>query len=179
MSNLLRLNLRAGLTETCAGTFVSLPNEMPMLGTVGPPVPNVDVCLESVPEMGYDALAEVPRGEVCVRGSTLFSGYYKREDLTREVMVDGWFHTGFLDWLFPFLYWYWFLVVIATSLVHLCIRWCWWVAARWKLENYWPQKEYFQAITRRICCSWELGEHLWSCFWHWLGTSILFLLVYF
>lgn len=97
MSNLLRLNLRAGLTETCAGTFVSLPNEMPMLGTVGPPVPNVDVCLESVPEMGYDALAEVPRGEVCVRGSTLFSGYYKREDLTREVMVDGWFHTGFLD----------------------------------------------------------------------------------
>ncbi|PON45222.1 2,3-dihydroxybenzoate-AMP ligase [Parasponia andersonii] len=83
-----------GLTETCAGTFVSLPNELPMLGTVGPPVPNVDVCLESVPEMGYDALAEVPRGEVCVRGSTLFSGYYKREDLTSEVIVDGWFHTG-------------------------------------------------------------------------------------
>ncbi|XP_030951886.1 long chain acyl-CoA synthetase 4 isoform X1 [Quercus lobata] len=83
-----------GLTETCAGTFVSLPNEMPMLGTVGPPVPNVDVCLESVPEMGYDALSNTPRGEVCVRGRTLFSGYYKREDLTKEVMVDGWFHTG-------------------------------------------------------------------------------------
>ncbi|KAG2677053.1 hypothetical protein I3843_12G082900 [Carya illinoinensis] len=83
-----------GLTETCAGTFVSLPNELPMLGTVGPPVPNVDVCLESVPEMGYDALSNTPRGEVCVRGKTLFSGYYKREDLTKEVMVDGWFHTG-------------------------------------------------------------------------------------
>lgn len=83
-----------GLTETCAGTFVSLPNEMPMLGTVGPPVPNVEVCLESVPEMGYDANAEVPRGEVCVRGATLFSGYYKREDLTTEVVIDGWFHTG-------------------------------------------------------------------------------------
>ncbi|KAI9076088.1 hypothetical protein K1719_041949 [Acacia pycnantha] len=83
-----------GLTETCAGTFVSLPNELAMLGTVGPPVPNVDVCLESVPDMGYDALSSQPRGEICVRGSTLFSGYYKREDLTNEVLVDGWLHTG-------------------------------------------------------------------------------------
>ncbi|KAG6409359.1 hypothetical protein SASPL_127398 [Salvia splendens] len=83
-----------GLTETCAGTFVSIPDELNMLGTVGPPVPNVDVCLESVPEMGYDALSSKPRGEVCVRGDTLFSGYYKREDLTKEVFVDGWFHTG-------------------------------------------------------------------------------------
>ncbi|KAE9459600.1 hypothetical protein C3L33_08484, partial [Rhododendron williamsianum] len=83
-----------GLTESCAGTFVSLPNELDMLGTVGPPVPNVDVCLESVPEMQYDALSSTPRGEICVRGETLFSGYYKREDLTKEVLVDGWFHTG-------------------------------------------------------------------------------------
>ncbi|KAK4422516.1 Long chain acyl-CoA synthetase 4 [Sesamum alatum] len=83
-----------GLTETCAGTFVSIPEEMNMLGTVGPPLPNVDVCLESVPEMGYDALSRTPRGEVCVRGDTLFSGYYKREDLTKEVLIDGWFHTG-------------------------------------------------------------------------------------
>ncbi|XP_022970006.1 long chain acyl-CoA synthetase 4-like [Cucurbita maxima] len=83
-----------GLTETCGGTFVTLPNELRMLGTVGPPVPNVDICLESVPEMGYDSLASTPRGEVCIKGDTLFAGYYKREDLTTEVLVDGWFHTG-------------------------------------------------------------------------------------
>lgn len=65
-----------------------------MMGTVGPPLPNVEVRLESVPEMGYDALSSIPSGEVCVRGKTLFSGYYKREDLTEEVMIDGWFHTG-------------------------------------------------------------------------------------
>eukprot|EP01018_Ginkgo_biloba_P004871 Gb_12193 [translate_table: standard] len=65
-----------------------------MLGIVCPPVPNVDACLESIPKMVYDALGQVPRGEVCVRVKTLFSGYYKREDLTNEVMVDGWFHIG-------------------------------------------------------------------------------------
>ncbi|KAJ1284585.1 hypothetical protein BS78_03G216000 [Paspalum vaginatum] len=83
-----------GLTETCAGSFVSLPNQMSMIGTVGPPVPNIDVRLESVPEMNYDALASTARGEICIRGETLFSGYYKREDLTKEVLIEGWFHTG-------------------------------------------------------------------------------------
>ncbi|XP_039059457.1 long chain acyl-CoA synthetase 4-like [Hibiscus syriacus] len=83
-----------GLTESCGGSFVCLPNELSMLGTVGPPVPNVDVRLESVPEMNYDALSSTPRGEVCIRGKTLFSGYHKREDLTSEVLVDGWLHTG-------------------------------------------------------------------------------------
>ncbi|CAM8956253.1 unnamed protein product [Rhodiola kirilowii] len=83
-----------GLTESCAGSFVSLPNELGMLGTVGPPVPNIDVCLESVPEMNYDALGSKPQGEICIRGNSLFSGYYKREDLTKEVLIDGWLHTG-------------------------------------------------------------------------------------
>ncbi|CAK9222646.1 unnamed protein product [Sphagnum troendelagicum] len=83
-----------GLTESCAASFIQVPNCISMQGTVGPPLPNIDVRLESVPELGYDALANPPRGEICIRGNTLFAGYYKREDLTREVLVDGWFHTG-------------------------------------------------------------------------------------
>jgi long-subunit acyl-CoA synthetase (AMP-forming) len=86
----------SGLTETCAGSFISLPNDMNMLGTVGLPLQHTEVRLESVPEMGYDALGNTSRGEVCMRGKTLFSGYYKRDDLLKEVMIDGWFHTGML-----------------------------------------------------------------------------------
>ncbi|XP_047335425.1 long chain acyl-CoA synthetase 4-like [Impatiens glandulifera] len=83
-----------GLTETCAGSFAGLPDDLSMIGTVGPPNPNIDARLESVPELGYDALSNPPRGEICMRGDALFSGYYKQEDLTKEVLIDGWFHTG-------------------------------------------------------------------------------------
>jgi long-chain acyl-CoA synthetase len=83
-----------GLTETCAASFIQVPDVISMNGTVGPPMPNIDARLESVPELNYDAFGETPQGEICIRGNTLFSGYYKREDLTNEVLVDGWFHTG-------------------------------------------------------------------------------------
>lgn len=33
-------------------------------------------------------------GELIVRSDTLMSGYYRREDLTREIIKDGWLHTG-------------------------------------------------------------------------------------
>ncbi|KAJ3697409.1 hypothetical protein LUZ61_001114 [Rhynchospora tenuis] len=83
-----------GLTESTAGCFTSIANKLSMMGTVGVPVTTIEARLESVPEMGYDALSAVPRGEICLRGTTLFSGYHKRPDLNNEVIIDGWFHTG-------------------------------------------------------------------------------------
>lgn len=85
-----------GLTETCAASFIQVPDVITMSGTVGPPLCNIDARLESVPELGYDALDKArPRGEICLRGKTVFAGYYKRDELTNEVLdKDGWFHTG-------------------------------------------------------------------------------------
>ncbi|KAI3448068.1 hypothetical protein Pfo_004733 [Paulownia fortunei] len=61
-----------GLTESCAGCFTSIANVFPMMGTVGVPMPTIEARLESIPEMGYDALSSVPRGEICLRGKNLY-----------------------------------------------------------------------------------------------------------
>eukprot|EP00899_Mesostigma_viride_P000325 jgi/Mesvir1/10293/Mv16422-RA.1 len=90
-----------GLTETCAASFVAVPDGG-MRGTVGIPVPSIDICLEGVPEIGYSPSQELPSGEVCMRGPTVFTGYYKRDDLTKECMdEDGFFHTGDIGQIQP------------------------------------------------------------------------------
>ncbi|KAM7521389.1 hypothetical protein LguiA_011291 [Lonicera macranthoides] len=90
-----------GLTETCGLTTIGFPDEMSMLGTVGSAFVYSELRLEEVPEMGYNPLADPPRGEICVRGKTTFAGYYKNPELTRETMIDGWFHTGDIGEMLP------------------------------------------------------------------------------
>lgn len=91
-----------GLTETCAGSFITLKDDPTMDGTVGPPLPLVNLCLESVPDMGYDANGDVAIGEVCIKTPASFGGYYKAADMTAEVLEDnGWFHTGDVGMITP------------------------------------------------------------------------------
>ncbi len=64
-----------------------IPNSDTRIGTVGPAIEGIEV-----------KLAE--DGEIMVKGSSVMVGYYKRPDLTAEVVVDGWLLTGDIgEWI--------------------------------------------------------------------------------
>ncbi|KAJ0054710.1 hypothetical protein Pint_00826 [Pistacia integerrima] len=90
-----------GLTETCGPVTLGFPDEMCMVGAAGTVAVYNELRLEEVPDMGYHPLSDPPTGEICVRGKTLFAGYHKNAELTREAIKDGWFHTGDIGQILP------------------------------------------------------------------------------
>ena len=84
-----------GLTETMAASFVAVPDDIRFYKTVGVPAPSIEYRLEAVPEMNYYPSSNPPRGEIIIRGPSVFSGYYKDEKQTNGAIdKDGYFHTG-------------------------------------------------------------------------------------
>ena len=81
-----------GMTEASpliAQPFQALPAEK--LGSVGVPLPGVKVLLET--ETGRTDAPDCP-GEIVVQGPNVMLGYYGDEAATREILRDGWLHTG-------------------------------------------------------------------------------------
>ncbi|MET7472917.1 acyl-CoA synthetase [Streptomyces sp. NPDC005648] len=85
---------RYGMTETLMNTSVRADGE-PRPGTVGVPLPGVELRLveeDGSPITSYDSETV---GEIQVRGPNLFTGYLNRPDATEAAFTaDGWFRTG-------------------------------------------------------------------------------------
>ena len=69
-----------GMTETSTAASINRPDNF-KFGTVGLPFPGVEVKIAD-------------DGEICIAGPNVFQGYHKKDDATRETLVDGWLHTG-------------------------------------------------------------------------------------
>lgn len=79
-----------GLTET-APVIAFSPLIRPKLGSVGPPLKNVELQIFNPNEKGI--------GEVVVRGPNVMKQYDNAPAETAEAIRDGWFHTGDLGYL--------------------------------------------------------------------------------
>ncbi|MEU3273076.1 AMP-binding protein [Saccharomonospora sp. NPDC006951] len=84
-----------GSTETGGCVSFSVPTDTleQRTNTSGPPFPGIQIRIAD-PDTG----AEVPtgeRGEICVRGYSMFEGYHNAPEETAAVIdAEGWFHTG-------------------------------------------------------------------------------------
>ena len=76
----LRILQGYGQTESAPVISVNRPSN-PRMDTVGPPILDTEV-----------RIAE--DGEILVRGDLVMQGYWGNEEITNEVLRDGWLHTG-------------------------------------------------------------------------------------
>ncbi|MFD5404928.1 acyl-CoA synthetase [Streptomyces griseorubiginosus] len=85
---------RYGMTETLMNTGVRADGD-PRPGTVGPPLPGVELRLVEEDGTTIPSYDGETVGEIQVRGPNLFTEYLNRPDATAAAFTaDGWFRTG-------------------------------------------------------------------------------------
>ncbi|MET0751895.1 MAG: AMP-binding protein, partial [Pyrinomonadaceae bacterium] len=75
-----------GLTESSPVLTVARPGNKLLRGSVGKPLPGIEVKIESPDENGV--------GEVLARGQNIMLGYYNNDEATEAVLQDRWLKTG-------------------------------------------------------------------------------------
>ena len=84
-----------GLSETSPVASFSPYGEHVRVGSIGVPIPGVEMKLIKPSELGRgrrtgpDAV-----GEIAIKGHNIMKGYYDRPDATAEAIHDGWFRSG-------------------------------------------------------------------------------------
>jgi long-chain acyl-CoA synthetase len=83
----IKLRQLYGQTESSAYNAIQSINEV-RLHTVGRPLPGVELRISDA-------------GEILVRSGSVFAGYFKQEEATRESLEDGWLRTGDAGYVEP------------------------------------------------------------------------------
>jgi long-chain acyl-CoA synthetase len=83
-----------GLTEAGPAVTSSAVGDRARAGSIGLPIPGLEVRLVEEHEDGLRDVEEGDPGEILVRGPAVFRGYWGKEEATAQVLVDGWLRTG-------------------------------------------------------------------------------------
>ena len=87
-----------GMTETMLAAVVCPVHGVYKEGSIGIPVPDVDVRIMDV-DTGKQILPSGEIGEVCISAPQTMVGYWGRPDETAEMIRDGWVYTGDLGYM--------------------------------------------------------------------------------
>ncbi len=80
-----------GLSETSPVASFNVLDKPRKPGSIGYPVWGVDLCIMDEDD---NPLPDQERGEICIRGHNVMSGYLNRPEASKEALKNGWFHSG-------------------------------------------------------------------------------------